>query len=185
MGCSQQGPVLVLPGQPFWMLGALGSLVATRPFRISRQPVKRSFNRLLICLVTRGDQKEIVHRSITSMQDVCKKHADDRVSLHVVVEERNAGHFDGLFHDHVRIHAVPAEFRALKAKYKARSLEWFRRNMPVYDDDWVLHLDEETIVDEYAITACLDFMTRQTDTDVGTVSASLTPQRVRRLLRSR
>ena len=103
------------------------------------------------------------------MQDICKKHSD-RVSLHVLTEERNAGNFYRMFRSHVSVHAVPAEFRALKAKYKARSLEWFRQNMPVYDDDWVLHLDEETIVDEYAIKACLDFMTRQTDTDVGTVS---------------
>jgi cellulose synthase/poly-beta-1,6-N-acetylglucosamine synthase-like glycosyltransferase len=164
---------LVFPGQPFWIVGFVGSLFPIRPFRYSQQPIKRSFNRLLICLVTRGDQKEIVHRSITSMQDICKKHSD-RVSLHIVTEERNAGVFYGLFRDHVRIHAVPSAYRALKAKYKARSLEWFRQKMELQDDDWVLHLDEETILDEYAIKTCLDFMTKQTETDVGTVGPPIT-----------
>ncbi|KAL9051712.1 MAG: hypothetical protein Q9162_005862 [Coniocarpon cinnabarinum] len=159
--------VLVLPGQFFWVFGFLGCFVPVRPYRNSQQPVKRSFNRLLVCLVTRGDQKEIVRRSVTSMQDMIKEHSD-RISLHIVTEERNAGHFYGLFEDHVRIHAVPADYRALKAKYKARSLEWFRLNMPVNDDDWVLHLDEESIMDDHGIEACLDFMTRQTETDIGT-----------------
>jgi cellulose synthase/poly-beta-1,6-N-acetylglucosamine synthase-like glycosyltransferase len=97
---------------------------------------------------------------------------DERISLHVLTEAANAHNFDGMFKKHVSIHAVPSAYSPVKAKYKARNLEWFRINMHLDQDDWVLHLDEETLVDEYCLNTCLDFITKQS-CDMGQVSQFL------------
>jgi hypothetical protein len=34
----------------------------------------------------------------------------------------------------------------------------FRRTARLHSDDWVLHLDEETQIDAFAVRACLDFI---------------------------
>ncbi|KAE8849287.1 hypothetical protein PTNB73_04958 [Pyrenophora teres f. teres] len=153
--------LLLGPASPPTVLQFLTYCFPLRPFQLSEQPIQRSFNRLLICLVTRGDQIEVVKRSVIAIQDMYQK-LDQRISLHVLTEAANAHNFHGMFKEHVWVHAVPLEYRPSKAKYKARNLEWFRINMHIDKDDWVLHLDEETLVDEYCINTCLDFITKQT-----------------------
>ncbi|KAI2609827.1 glycosyl transferase family group 2-domain-containing protein [Hypoxylon fragiforme] len=159
--------VLALPNRPMGLLSFFGAWWPCRPFRLNNQPVKRSFNRLLICLVTRGDQQEIVERSVAAIQDLYKK-VDDRVSLHVLCEEEYAGRFHGIFRDHVFIHGVPSSYKPRKAKYKARALEWFRIDRKIQDDDWVLYLDEETMIDEYTVKTCVEFISKQDSVDLGT-----------------
>ena len=83
---------------------------------------------------------------------------DDRISLHVLTEERHAGQFGK--HDDVVLDAVPSSFKPAKAMYKARALEWFRLSKAFTDQDWVLHLDEETVADAHCIQACLDLIER-------------------------
>jgi hypothetical protein len=51
--------VLLGPANPSTVIPFLAYCFPLRPFQLSKQPVKRSFNRLLICLVTRGDQIEV------------------------------------------------------------------------------------------------------------------------------
>lgn len=114
---------------------------------------------------------QVVNQSVTMMQDLPAK-LDHRMSLHILTEQRNVSKFQGRYHKHVVVHGVPESYIPPKAKYKARSLEWFRTNMVLQNEDWVLHLDEETVIDEYGLKACLDFVTRQTDADVGTVGRS-------------
>src|SRR5689334_17901731 len=97
---------------------------------------------------------------------------DCRISLHILTEDARAEAFRGIFRPHVLVHGVPAEFKPSKAKYKARSLEWFRVNMQLDEDDWVLHIDEETLLDEYCIQSCIDFITKQTNADIGQVRVS-------------
>lgn len=53
---------------------------------------------------------------------------------------------------------VPSTFAPPKALYKARALEYFRQHQELTDDDWVLHLDEETLVDEHCIQTCITFI---------------------------
>ena len=64
---------------------------------------------------------------------------------------------------------TPPTFRPKRALYKARALEWFRKSIALHDDDWVLHLDEETVVDEHNIKACFAFAEQQADFDYGQV----------------
>lgn len=157
----------VLPSKPLHHLSMLATCWPCRPFRLLKQPTKRSFNRLLICLVTRGEQPEVVQRSLKPVQDKVAR-IDPRVSLHILTEERNVGNFHGRYENHVGIHGVPGTYVPRVARHKARSMEWFRINMELQDDDWVLHIDEETMIDEYVVQKCIDFITRQDHDEIGT-----------------
>ena len=68
----------------------------------------------------------------------------------------------------LRVEITPATFRAQKARFKARSLEWFRTALQFRDDDWILHLDEESVIDKHTIGACIDFIERG-EHDIGQV----------------
>lgn len=91
------------------------------------------------------------------------------LKFHVVVDGSNAAQFRQNLSTFIEINAVPSAYQPKKAKFKARALEWFRLNMELSDDDWVLHLDEESEIDEYVVKTCLDFIERG-DEDIGMVS---------------
>ena len=83
------------------------------------------------------------------------------VSFHVVTEAvagtsvRNALSI----YEFVTIVLVPEAFAASRARYKARALEYFRIQYKLQANDWILHLDEETVIDKDCMTACIDFVT--------------------------
>jgi cellulose synthase/poly-beta-1,6-N-acetylglucosamine synthase-like glycosyltransferase len=58
---------------------------------------------------------------------------------------------------HIR---VPEDFTTKHARFKARALEYYRLVMNLSEDDWVLHLDEETVLDEDSLEACIRFCKR-------------------------
>ena len=60
----------------------------------------------------------------------------------------------------IHVCEVPSDFVTKRAKYKARALEYFRQYANLDHDDWVLHLDEESNIDEKVIKACFDFIER-------------------------
>lgn len=91
------------------------------------------------------------------------------VSYHVLVDTENASRLRAALAPFIHVDEVPKEFQARHAKYKARSLEWFRRKWKLTNQDWVLHLDEETEIDLYALRSCLDFIERGRE-DIGMVS---------------
>ena len=93
---------------------------------------------------------------------------DPRIRLSIVTDEPK----DTLFKNiGVDVIAAPQSFRPKKALYKARALEWFRIHTQLHDDDWVLHLDEETIVDEHCVKTCMQFIEKQNDFEYGQVSS--------------
>jgi hypothetical protein len=91
---------------------------------------------------------------------------DSRVNISISTDENYAPCFKSLG---VHVVATPNSFKPLKAKYKARSLDWFARHMDLCETDWVLHLDEETVVDEHTIKACIDFAEEQDKYSIGQV----------------
>ena len=58
----------------------------------------------------------------------------------------------------VRVEAAPTQFKPQWATYKARNLEYCRQVLKLQDGDWVLHLDEDSLVDAGALKACIDFV---------------------------
>lgn len=98
-----------------------------------------------------------------------------RLQFHILAD----GHGDNFrraLPSFIEINTVPESFQPQKATYKARALEYFRLEQNLSKDDWVLHLDEESEIDEFVIKTCLDFIERGDD-DIGmvcTVPSSLT-----------
>ena len=91
----------------------------------------------------------------------CNK-IDQRISFYIVTEENMAVRLsERLVHIcHIPVVSVPASFSPPKAKYKARALEYFRIQQRFTNADWILHLDEETYMDEHAVRACIDAIER-------------------------
>lgn len=109
--------------------------------------------------------QQTVLKSVKMWQS-CKHYTD--VSFYVVLDSAQ-GYLEDLLPSFVTVVKVPGSFQPAHAKYKGRALEWFRRHLKLSENDWVLHLDEETEIDEYLVKACLDFIERGTE-DVGMVS---------------
>ncbi|KAJ5640026.1 uncharacterized protein N7484_007888 [Penicillium longicatenatum] len=97
----------------------------------------------------------------------CK--ASAKITFHVVLDS-NTDPFQGVLPSFVNIIKVPQSFQPKLAKYKGRALEWCRQHWELSESDWILHLDEETQIDDYLINACLDFIERGTeDFGMGTI----------------
>lgn len=90
-----------------------------------------------------------------------------RVKFVVVIDSPH-NPFVGILPSWVEQLQVPSSFQAKHATHKARVLEWYRQNTDLTDQDWILHLDEETEIDEYLLNTCLDFIERGSE-DVGMV----------------
>jgi hypothetical protein len=106
------------------------------------------------------------------MRDLHK--VDHRVQL-VVLHDVGYSNFDHLRYFGVETIRVPGDFQPRTAKYKARALEFFRRHVNCGDDDWILHLDEETIVDDHCVAACIDFIEREVKHDYAQVGSCIFP----------
>lgn len=69
----------------------------------------------------------------------------------------------------LKVVQVPSTFKTVQAKYKARALEYFRQSQRLTDQDWILHLDEESKIDYAVVKSCIDFIERGHE-DIGMVS---------------
>ncbi|KAH8745950.1 glycosyl transferase family group 2-domain-containing protein [Hyaloscypha sp. PMI_1271] len=103
-----------------------------------------------------------VARSVGEMRHL--QQLDSRVKFSIVTDFPHEQLFCNIG---VNVISTPPTFRPHKALYKARALEWFRIQAQLHEDDWVLHLDEETIVDEHTIEACIRFAETENSFDVG------------------
>jgi hypothetical protein len=101
---------------------------------------------------------QAVWRAVQSVKVLDK--IDNRITFHLLTTDDKVVKFQHL--DNIHLEAVPQNFRPSKAIFKARSLEWFRLSRQFSSFDWVLHLDEETIIDQYALLACIKFIERTT-----------------------
>ncbi|KAJ5681050.1 hypothetical protein N7536_012189 [Penicillium majusculum] len=128
----------------------LGLCLPMRPFAYKKSPKGRYFRELKVCLVTKGTNVQVsyLYPPLSILSHYIKAHALAALP------------------DFVNVVNVPASFQPAHAKYKGRALEWCRLHWKLSDLDWVLHLDEETEIDEYLVQACLDFIEGGTE-DVG------------------
>ena len=97
------------------------------------------------------------------------RYLSPRISFHVLLDPKESVTIRKMCPDWVHIDVCPNSYQPKVAKYKARVLEWFRIRQILSDDDWVLHLDEETRIDEDLIKTCLNFIERG-DEHIGMVS---------------
>lgn len=91
------------------------------------------------------------------------------VRFHIILDdETKEVQFRQALPSFIQIVVVPSAFTPSKAKYKARALEFYRRSQNLTSRDWVLHLDEESLIDGDTMTSCLDFIQRS-DLDIAMV----------------
>lgn len=83
---------------------------------------------------------------------------DSRIRFQIIVDQELREELKRKVPDFVELLLVPRKFSPPKAKYKARALEYARIAQQLNSHDWVLHLDEETQIDEFAVKTCLDFI---------------------------
>lgn len=95
---------------------------------------------------------------------------DDRIRFFVVLDNGLGNELRDSLPSFVELTVVPDTFVTKKAKYKARALEYLRQSQQLTQDDWVLHLDEESMIDEAVIKSCVDFIERgNEDIGMGTI----------------
>jgi hypothetical protein len=124
------------------------------PFRTprwvySKDLPRRRLDNLYILTVTKGDNREAVMRSWDVHRHLEKLHP--AIHVHVLTDEPN-------YFDNINCYTCPRTFQTRNSKYKARALEWYRRTMRFTQHDWILHLDEESVIDAESIKRTLDFI---------------------------
>ncbi|KAK6223826.1 cre-bre-3 protein [Colletotrichum tabaci] len=144
-------------------VSVLGLCMPMRPGSYAQAPAKRDFRSLRVCLVTKGTNFDTVVRATRAWVPLQNMPG---VRFHVVLDDESREvEFRQALPSFVQIVVVPSAFAPSKAKYKARALEFYRRNQQLTASDWVLHLDEESMIDADVMDACVDFIKR-TDLDV-------------------
>jgi hypothetical protein len=135
--------LLYLLPLPYVVLGLAGLLTPADPLPTT---AGRRLDRLVLCLVTKGTNPEVVRRTYLRLLPL----VGPRVELCVVTDRP-------LDVPHL---LVPADFQPRHARYKARALEYFRQQQRFGPGDWVLHLDEESVLDAHGLQACIDYCER-------------------------
>lgn len=109
-------------------------------------------------------ESQAVRRACKSLQS--SRLSQTRIEYCLLTDEPHGAKFSDI---DIEIVQTPKEFSPRNAKYKARALEYFRIDRVLSNDDWVLHLDEETCIDEHTLRSCLEFIERSSGSDFGQV----------------
>ncbi|RAH81616.1 hypothetical protein BO86DRAFT_379438 [Aspergillus japonicus CBS 114.51] len=156
-------PFLLAQFPPYYILW--GMCLPIRPFSYAQAPKQRSFRSLRVVLVTKATNIQGSTTVLHTVELWKPLSQAFRLSFVVVVDSAH-NPFTTLLPSWVEQLQCPPSFQAARATHKARVLEWYRRHSSLTDRDWVLHLDEETEIDDYLMQACLDFIERGSD-DIG------------------
>ncbi|KAI8809145.1 glycosyl transferase family group 2-domain-containing protein [Cladochytrium replicatum] len=119
---------------------------------------KRRCDNLYILTVTRGNNREAVYRSWNAHRHLERLHPSIRV--HVLTDEP-------YFFENINCYTCPKAFSTARSKYKARALDWYRQTMRYTEHDWVLHLDEESVIDDESVRRTLEFIWYETEFHMG------------------
>jgi egghead protein (zeste-white 4 protein) len=112
---------------------------------------------LSIRVVTRGDYPDLVRKNVQRNMNTCLDLGMDKFLIEVVTDKPINLHK----HPRIREIVVPNTYRTKSnAMYKARALQYALEDDVnlLNDDDWIVHLDEETILTENAMRGILNFL---------------------------
>ncbi|KAJ1554748.1 hypothetical protein HK096_002014, partial [Nowakowskiella sp. JEL0078] len=145
---------------PYTLICLLGLIMPYRTprFIYNDKMQKRRCDNLYILTVTRGNNREAVYRSWNAHRHLETIHPSVRV--HVLTDEP-------FFFENINCYTCPKGFSTNRSKYKARALEWYRQTMAYTEYDWVLHLDEESVIDDESVRRVLEFIWYETDMHMG------------------
>jgi hypothetical protein len=132
----------------------IGSCWPFQPFENRKKKKTRAFQNFRVFLVSKGSNFGTVLNTIQNWTEL--RLIDSRLTFHIILDENIAPELLTHIPKFVGVILVPQNYQPPKAKYKARALEYARIVMNLGSEDWVLHLDEETQIDGFAIRTCLD-----------------------------
>lgn len=111
---------------------------------------------ICIRVVTRGDYPQLVRDNVTRNMAKCSEAGLENFIMEVVTDKSI-----GLpIHRRIREVVVPSSYRTKSgALFKARALQYCLEDSIniLADNDWVVHLDEETLLTENSIRGILNF----------------------------
>ena len=117
---------------------------------VKRDPSdQRRVDNLYILTVTKGDNRDAVMRAWKAHQHL--EQLDPCIRVHILTDEPN-------YIANINCFSCPKDFKTQNSKYKARALEWYRQTMQYTNNDWILHLDEESVIDDASVLQVLDFI---------------------------
>lgn len=152
--------IFVIPNMAFMTIGLLFCNVFPTPVRLRSSPNNlTSF--ICVRMVTRGLYPRLVRRNVKKHLDTMKVVGVENFIVEVVTDNSvNLAHF---FVDsrHVREIVVPTTYTCKSgARNKARALQYCLEDgiNTLNDDDYVIHLDEETVLTEDAVRGILNFV---------------------------
>jgi hypothetical protein len=124
------------------------------PFRTTKflafeESEARRIDNLYILTVTKGDNREAVIRAWNAHKHL--EGFDPCIRVHVLTDEP-------YYFEQMNCFTCPKSFQTGQSKYKARALEWYRQTMKYTEYDWVLHLDEESVIDDESVRQVLSFI---------------------------
>lgn len=148
----------ILASLPFSMFNFLG-LVLLNVFRPSSKLVAPLTNGPFLCfrVVTRGLYPNLVNQNVRYNRKVCEKAGLRHYSFEVVTDTSVQLQPD----DRSREIVVPAEYMTPNgALFKARALQYtLEPDVNVLrPEDWIVHLDEETMITEDAVIGIMNFV---------------------------
>ncbi|KAJ3029942.1 UNVERIFIED_CONTAM: hypothetical protein HDU68_010628 [Siphonaria sp. JEL0065] len=160
VGCYWKiGWLLPLPYTLICLFGLIMPYRTPKFLDYAREGVKkRRLDNLYIVTVTKGDNREAVYRAWQAHKHLENFHPSIRV--HVLTDEP-------YFFEGINCYTCPKNFQTGNSKYKARALEWYRQTMRYTEHDWILHLDEESVIDDESVKRCLEFIWYEKDYHFG------------------
>lgn len=140
------------------MVNFLGLILLSHPFpekiRLKKSPLHAPF----ICFrtVTKGDYPHLISDNIKINMEICRKVGLEKFCLEVVTDKP----LDLPTNRRVREIVVPTSYQTKsKALFKARALQYCLEDDVdmLGKDDWIVHLDEETLLTENSVRGILNF----------------------------
>ncbi|KPM08486.1 beta-1,4-mannosyltransferase egh-like protein [Sarcoptes scabiei] len=126
-------------------------------FRESRRIDKPPKTMPFLCFrsVTRGDFPELVNHNILRNLDLCLDVNLENFIIEVVTDK----YFDIPKHPKIRLIVVPKNYQTRSgALFKARALQYCIDVNDLNDDDWIVHLDEETLLTPQSLSGIIEFV---------------------------
>jgi egghead protein (zeste-white 4 protein) len=113
---------------------------------------------ICIRVVTRGDYPELVKKNVTRNLNLCLDVGLENFIVEVVTDKKIPG-----LSDYMRVREVvvpPSYVTKSGALFKARALQYcLEQEVNILSDtDWIVHLDEETILTDNSIRGILNFV---------------------------
>lgn len=108
-------------------------------------------------VVTRGDYPDLVKSNVQRNMNTCLESGMDKFIIEVVTDKP----LNLPKNPRIREIVVPSSYRTkTNCKYKSRALQYALEDEVnlLNDDDWIVHLDEETLLTESSVRGILNFL---------------------------